>query len=123
MNALASDKIVILTSCDAITVNAALQSAIERCGGNSWTGTGRFPFAFIGIPGIGKGNGLMAMYGDTASDPYAEIVTQVIDGVPVGVNLGAKRFTHIDGNGIYTGTRFCRADPCGHRPCRGREFL
>lgn len=104
MNALASDKIVILTSCDAITVNAALQSAIERCGGNSWTGTGRFPFAFIGIPGIGKGNGLMAMYGDTASDPYAEIVTQVIDGVPVGVNLGAKRFTHIDGNGIYTGT-------------------
>lgn len=105
LNALGNDKIVILTSYDAIRINAALNTAIQRCGGSDRLITDeRIPFAFIGIPGIGKNNGLFSMYGLEASEPYAELSTIVVNGVPQGISINGQRNTFINGNGIYTGT-------------------
>lgn len=105
LNALGSDKIVILTSYDAIRINATLNTAIQRCGGSDCLITdARNPFAFIGIPGIGKNNGLFALYGLEAADPYAELSTLVVNGVPQGVSVNGRRNTFINGSGIYTGT-------------------
>lgn len=105
LNALGNDKIVILTSYDAIRINAALNTAIQRCGGSDRLITDeRIPFAFIGIPGIGKNNGLFSMYGLGASEPYAELSTIVFNGVPQGISVNGQRNTFINGNGIYTGT-------------------
>lgn len=105
LNALGSDKIVILTSYDAIRINATLNTAIQRCGGSDCVITdARNPFAFIGIPGIGKNNGLFSLYGLEASAPYAELSTLVVNGVPQGVSVNGQRNTFINGSGIYTGT-------------------
>lgn len=105
LNALGADKIVILTSYDAIRINTALNTAIQRCGGSDRLITdARNPFAFIGIPGIGKNNGLFALYGLETSAPYAELSTLIVNGIPQGVSVNGQRNTFINGNGIYTGT-------------------
>lgn len=104
LNALGSDKIVILSSYDAIRINATLNTAIQRCGGSDNQITdARNPFAFIGIPGIGKNNGLFSLYGLEANAPYAELSTLVVNGVPQGVSVNGKCNTFINGSGIYTG--------------------
>lgn len=105
LNALGPDKIVILNSYDAIRINAALNTAIQRCGGSDRLITdGRYPFAFIGIPGIGKNNGLFSLYGQEAAEPYAELATLIVNGIPQGVSVNGQRNTFINGSGIYTGT-------------------
>lgn len=104
LNALGADKIVILTSYDAISINSTLNAAIQRCGGSNVTiGSDRLPYTLIGIPTVGKDNGLVSLYGNGASEPYAEISTLIINGIPLGVNVTGKQKTYIDGNGIYTG--------------------
>lgn len=104
MNALTSDKIVILTSFDAIRINGTLLTAIERCGGSDWSGMGRYPYAFIGIPNIGKNNGLSAIWDIQATEPYAELSTIVINGIPQGISSAGRKLTSITAYGVYTGT-------------------
>lgn len=105
LNALGNDKIVTLTSYDAIRINTTLNTAIQRCGGSDRLITdGRNPLAFVGIPGIGKNNGLFSLYGLEATAPYAEISTLIINGIPQGVSVNGERNTFITGSGIYTGT-------------------
>lgn len=105
MNALDSTKIVILTSFDAIRINATLSAAIQRCGGSDYMVTdARVPYALIGIPGIGKNMGLTSIYGMEASAPFAEISTVIVNGIPQGVNADGKLKTYLSGTGIYTGT-------------------
>lgn len=105
LNAVGSDKIVILTSYDAIRINSTLNRAIQRCGGSDCLiMDARHPFAFVGVPGIGKNNGLFALHGLEASDPYAELSTLVVNGVPQGVSVNGQRNTFINGSGLYTGT-------------------
>lgn len=105
MNALDSTKIVILTSFDAIRINATLSAAIQRCGGSDYMVTdARVPYALIGIPGIGKNMGLASIYGLEATAPFAEISTVIVNGIPQGVNADGKLKTYLSGNGIYTGT-------------------
>ncbi len=90
LNALTDSVIVAITSYDAMTMNAALQTAMARCGGSGTYFGGsyhRIPYALLGIPGIGKGNGIEVFTGLGATDPYAEISTIISDGVPQGVNL------------------------------------
>lgn len=104
LEALGSDKIVVLTSYDAIRINATLNSAIQRCGGSDCLITdARMPYALIGIPAIGKNNGLLSVFGVEAADPYAELSTMIINGIPQGVCVGGKRNSYINGSGIYTG--------------------
>lgn len=105
LNTLGSDKIVILTSYDAIRINATLNTAIQRCGGSDRLITdARIPFAFVGIPGIGKNNGLFSLYGLEATEPYAELSTLVVNGIPQGISVNGRLNTFINGSGIYTGT-------------------
>lgn len=105
LNALGSDKIVVLTSYDAISINGTLNEALQRCGGsNLIISNSRSPYVLIGIPTVGKDNGLVAVYGTGESEPYAEVSTMVINGIPQGMNITGKQKTYIDGNGVYTGT-------------------
>lgn len=105
MDALGSDKIVILTSYDAIRINATLNSAIQRCGGSDCLITdARMPYALIGIPSIGKNNGLLSVFNVEATAPYAELSTMIINGIPQGVCVDGQRNSYINGNGIYTGS-------------------
>lgn len=105
MNALDSTKIVILTSFDAIRINATLSAAIQRCGGSDYMVTdARVPYALIGIPEIGKNMGLTSIYGLEATAPFAEISTVIVNGIPQGVNADGKLKTYLSGTGIYTGT-------------------
>ena len=105
MNALDNTQIVILTSFDAIRINATLSAAIQRCGGSDYMVTdARVPYALIGIPGIGKNMGLTSVYGLETTAPFAEISTVIVNGIPQGVNADGKLKTYLSGTGIYTGT-------------------
>lgn len=105
LDALGSDKIVVLTSYDAIRINATLNSAIQRCGGSDCLITdARMPYALVGIPAIGKNNGLLSVFDVEAADPYAELSTMIINGIPQGVCVDGKRNSYINGSGIYTGS-------------------
>lgn len=105
MNAIDSTKIIILSSFDAIRINTALSAAIQRCGGSDYMVTdARIPYVLIGIPGIGKNMGLTSIYGLETTDPFAEISTSIVDGIPQGINTDGKLKTYLSGTGIYTGT-------------------
>lgn len=88
LNGLDSSVIVTLTSYDeaASGWTQPLTDAIERCGGSGTVPGYRVPYAFVGIPGIGKGNGIEVMTGGAPTDPYAEISTQIINGIPSGMS-------------------------------------
>lgn len=105
MNAIDSTKIIILSSFDAIRINIALSAAIQRCGGSDYMVTdARIPYVLIGIPGIGKNMGLTSIYGLETTDPFAEISTVIVNGIPQGINADGKFKTYLSGTGIYTGT-------------------
>lgn len=90
-----SNKLVILISNDAITVNDTLNNAIKKCGGKDWTGNGkRSAYAFIGISGIGENNGISAY--KHAERSCVEISTKVINGIPQGFNTGTLTANQIN---------------------------
>lgn len=105
MNAIDNTKIIILSSFDAIRINATLSAAIQRCGGSDYMITDvRIPYVLIGIPGIGKNMGLTSIYGLETTAPFAEISTVIVNGIPQGINADGKFKTYLSGTGIYTGT-------------------
>lgn len=95
LNNLDSNKLVILVSNDAITVNDNLNNAIKKCGGKDWTGNSkRSAYAFIGIPGIGENNGISTY--KHAEKSCVEISTKVINGIPQGFNTGTLTASQIN---------------------------
>ena len=95
LNNLDTNKLVILISNDAITVNDNLNNAIKKCGGKDWTGNGkRSAYAFIGISGVGENNGISAY--KHAEKSCAEISTKVINGIPQGFNTGTLTASQIN---------------------------
>jgi len=89
LNSLDDTVIVTLTSYNSIGWNQNLLNAMIRCGGTGTdTGTGRFPFAFIGIPGLFKGTALEVFYDTGKKAPYADINTKIVDGTPQGIAIG-----------------------------------
>lgn len=95
LNNLDSNKLVILISSDAITINDNLNDAIKRCGGKDWTVSGaRVAYAFIGIPGIGENNGIFTY--KYAEKSCVEISTKVINGIPQGFNTGTLTASQIN---------------------------
>lgn len=85
LNSLDDSVIVTLSSYDAIRMSAELQEAIQRCGGSGISLSGRVPYVLIGIPGIGKNNGLEVFTSDDQEAPYAEISTKIVNGIPMGI--------------------------------------
>lgn len=123
LNALDDTVIVAVASYDAISIDAGLSAAMARCGGSGIILTYRNPYALVGIPGIGKGNGIEVYQSDVATAPFAEITTKIANGTPQGLSsingraltltdntltaLGGSSYTKltkIDSTGIYTGT-------------------
>lgn len=92
LNSLDSSVIVTLTSFDAASNEWSdnLSQAIARCGGSGTKPAHRGPYAFIGIPGIGKGNGIEITTGAGSNDPYAEVSTKIINGIPSGMTSAAS---------------------------------
>lgn len=98
LNGIANNVIVCLTSRDisfSTNNNTNLLTALKRCGSSGSTDMvqGRLPYAFVGIPDIGEGMGLEVFTATGANAPYAEISTQIINGIPQGVN--ASIFTKV----------------------------
>ena len=85
LNALGSDKIVIIRSFNEPQTNRltnGLDTAIYRCGGSRAVfGSINFKFRsayiLLGIPGIGEGNGVELYSGDIDSDADAWVDTQI----------------------------------------------
>ena len=94
LNTLNSDVLVTLVSRDAAFVDPyilgtdELKNALIRCGANDDNSkyVSRMPYAFLGIPNIGKGNGIEVYTSYTGNAPYAEIATKIINGTPQGMN-------------------------------------
>lgn len=94
LNSLDSSVIVTLTSFDSsYNTTQALIDAISRCGGSGSFvpfSYSRIPYAFVGIPGIGKGTGIEVFTTIATDAPYAEISTQIINGIPSGMSTTAS---------------------------------
>lgn len=94
LNTLNSDVLVTLVSRDAAFVDPyilgtdELKNALIRCGANDDNSkfVSRMPYAFLGIPNIGKGNGIEVYTSTEVNAPYAEIATKIINGTPQGMN-------------------------------------
>ena len=94
LNTLNSDVLVALVSRDAAFVDPyilgtdELKNAIIRCGANDDNSkfVSRMPYAFLGIPNIGKGNGIEVYTSTEVNASYAEIATKIINGTPQGMN-------------------------------------
>lgn len=70
-----SECFVCLVSYDAVAWNDSLIDALKYCGGTDLNNRaqGRYPFAFLGIPGMAQGYAQMIQSSDSSSAPYAEI--------------------------------------------------
>ena len=92
LNGLNSDVLVALVSRDSFTQGnnngKKFVKALIRCGANDDNSkfVSRMPYAFLGIPNIGKGNGIEVYTSDAGNAPYAEIATKIINGTPQGMN-------------------------------------
>ena len=94
LNTLNSDVLVTLVSRDSAFVDPyilgtdELKNALIRCGANDDNSkfVSRMPYAFLGIPNIGKGNGIEVYTSTEVNAPYAEIATKIINGTPQGMN-------------------------------------
>ena len=95
LNSLDSSVIVCLVSCDSMFGFAdytALFAALERCGASgseAMNAAIRIPYALVGIPGIGKGNGIEVFTSSASDAPFAEISTQIVNGTPIGMSSAA----------------------------------
>nr|DAI50177.1 MAG TPA: Putative tail protein [Caudoviricetes sp.] len=94
LNTLNSDVLITLVSRDSAFVDPyilgtdELKNALIRCGANDDNSkfVSRMPYAFLGIPNIGKGNGIEVYTSTEVNAPYAEIATKIINGTPQGMN-------------------------------------
>lgn len=94
LNSLNSDVLAALVSRDSAFQNSTiagtdeLKNALIRCGANDDNSkfVSRMPYAFLGIPNIGKGNGIEVYTSTEVNAPYAEIATKIINGTPQGMN-------------------------------------
>ena len=93
LNELNNDVLVTLVSRDSAFAepnlkNLNLENALIRCGANDDNSkyVSRMPYAFLGIPNIGKGNGIEVYTAANSTAPYAEIATKIINGTPQGMN-------------------------------------
>ena len=94
LNTLNSDVLVTLVSRDSAFVDPyilgtdELKNALIRCGANDDNSKFvlRMPYAFLGIPNIGKGNGIEVYTSTEVNAHYAEIATKIINGTPQGMN-------------------------------------
>ncbi|BCO16126.1 tail fiber domain-containing protein_gp073 [Bacillus phage vB_BceM_WH1] len=87
LNSLKDDVIVLVTTQDSAYTHQKLSDALARCGGSGKIiNDQRYPQALIGIPGIGRGNGIESIMPNTTDAPYAEVSSLIQNGIPQGIN-------------------------------------
>lgn len=108
INGLTDSVFICLVSYDAVGWSEALVNALMACG--SWgvdnVATGRYPFAFIGMKGMAKGNAIQIQ--STAADdaPYAEISTYVARDMFATSNSGDNKIGPASPfRGVYDATK------------------
>lgn len=101
LDALTSGCIVVVASYGYVLITEVLDRALQRLGAAGLRYDDPCSFALIGMPGLGRNNGLMAYFDDYYTP--AQLSTSVIGGIPQGVNTNSCQRTYIDANGIYTG--------------------
>ena len=78
LNGIGSGYLAIVTSCDAITIDTAIQTALRDFGADAPLMTqARMSFVFVGKKGIGAGNGVMK----TSAVSAASVTVRIIEGV------------------------------------------
>lgn len=78
LNGIGSGYLAIVTSCDAITIDTAIQTALNDFGADAPLMTqARMSFVFVGKKGIGAGNGVMK----TSAVSAASVTVRIIEGV------------------------------------------
>ena len=78
LHGITGDNLAIVTSCDAITIDTAIQTALRDFGADAPLMTqARMSFVFVGKKGIGAGNGVMKMSAVSA----ASVTVRIIEGV------------------------------------------
>lgn len=86
INSLGNDVFITLTSCDAINFNTNLLTALVSIGASGTILQGRLPYAFIGMKGLGRYNGLEQWTGLGNMFPPATISCKVVNGMIQGIN-------------------------------------
>ena len=78
LNGIGSGYLAIVTSCDAITIDTAIQTALRDFGADAPLMTqARMSFVLVGKKGIGAGNGVMK----TSAVSAASVTVRIIEGV------------------------------------------
>ncbi|QQO38687.1 minor structural protein [Bacillus phage BCPST] len=86
INSLGNDVFITLTSYDAVNFNTNLLTALVSVGASGTILQGRLPYAFIGMKGLGRYNGLEQWTGLGNMFPPATISCKVVNGMIQGIN-------------------------------------
>lgn len=110
LNALTSSSVVFIASYDAVSFDStsdALRTALKRCGAgatiNSLTGAARYPYALIGIPGIGEGNGIELVKSAATTEIASEVSCFWIDSEIQGLNSSLSALSKLTSTYIADG--------------------
>lgn len=101
LNNLTGECIVVVASYGYVTVEDTLSRALQRLGSPSISYDEPCSYALVGMPELGRNNGLTAYFDDYYTP--ALLTTRIIDGIPQGVNSNSYERTYIDASGVYTG--------------------
>ncbi|AGR46595.1 minor head protein [Bacillus phage Basilisk] len=86
LNSIGDDVFITLSSYDAIQWGVNLRNAMMSIGGSGVDATYRTPYAFIGMKGLGRYNGLEQYTGSGSLFGLAQISAKVNDGMLQGMN-------------------------------------
>lgn len=101
LNNLTGECIVVVASYGYVTVEDTLSRALQRLGSPSISYDEPCSYALVGMPELGRNNGLTAYFDDYYTP--ALLTTRIIEGIPQGVNSNSYERTYIDASGVYTG--------------------
>tara|TARA_B100001105_G_scaffold253662_1_gene247669 strand:- start:1832 stop:6400 length:4569 start_codon:yes stop_codon:yes gene_type:complete len=115
LNGLGDDRVVMIASYDAVSFDSpgdVLRLALKRLGASpaidGARGADRFQYAFVGIPGLGQGNGLEMLKPSTPGLPPAEVACFWLDNTILGSGSTINGLTLLSGDYFVDGTMEAR---------------
>lgn len=110
LNSLGADRVVMIASYDALSFDSpgdVLRLALKRLGASpaidGAKGADRFQYAFIGIPGLGQGNGIEMLKPPTPGLPPAEAACFWLDNTILGSGSTINGMTLLTGDYFVDG--------------------
>ena len=115
LNGLGDDRVVMIASYDAVSFDSpgdVLRQALKRLGASpaidGAKGADRYQYAFVGIPGLGQGNGLEMLKPPTVGLPQAEVACFWLDNTILGSGSTINGLTLLSGDYFVDGTMEAR---------------